>query len=150
MHQIVNNLYLSNYDDVLDYQFGKNKLYTIFNCTRDLDDVTGTNIRNYRLPIDDFPCDESINQMIFHIPNYVRIIDRELQLDNVVIIHCRMGISRSATLTVAYLIWKYKISMEEAVKKVKAVKPNALSYLHFESVLKSLEELKNNKNIKIE
>ena len=35
-----------------------------------------------------------------------------------VLVHCEMGISRSSTFVIAYLMWKEKMNLIEAVKKV--------------------------------
>ena len=141
MYPIEDNLYFSNYEDVTNYTFEKDRLYTIFNCTRDLEHILRDNVNNYRLSIDDYPCDETFNEMIFNIPNFVRIIKRDMDEGRIVIVHCRMGISRSATLISAFLIWKYKISVDFAIERVRVANPNALFYLHFYDVLKSLEKI---------
>mmetsp|Transcript_39731 Transcript_39731/g.89162 ORF Transcript_39731/g.89162 Transcript_39731/m.89162 type:complete len:709 (+) Transcript_39731:107-2233(+) len=40
-----------------------------------------------------------------------------------VLIHCKEGVSRSATITIAYLMWKHRLSFEAAHDKVIAARP---------------------------
>ena len=40
-----------------------------------------------------------------------------------VLVHCQAGISRSASIIIAYLISERKLSLEKAVKKVRNVRP---------------------------
>lgn len=138
MIEIEPGLYLSNYERAFNWDYKVDQSYTIFNCTEDLDHIVSSNIENYRLPIGDYLCDESVNELVFNIPKFVRIIERDLQQGKTVIIHCRMGVSRSATLMTAYLIWKHKMSVDDAIALVREKSPNSLWYVHFRCVLDSL------------
>jgi protein-tyrosine phosphatase len=40
-----------------------------------------------------------------------------------VLVHCQRGVSRSAAIVAAYLMWKYKISLEEALQRVITARP---------------------------
>lgn len=35
-----------------------------------------------------------------------------------IFIHCRCGVSRSVTITIAYLMWKYNMTLRESLKYV--------------------------------
>jgi len=50
-------------------------------------------------------------------------IDAAIQRGGRVLVHCREGVSRSATMIIAYLMWKHKITFESAHEKVRKVRP---------------------------
>lgn len=52
-------------------------------------------------------------------------IDAGLQNDGGVFVHCAMGVSRSATIICAYLMWKHRISREDALKWLREGRPRA-------------------------
>jgi predicted protein tyrosine phosphatase len=67
-----------------------------------------------------------------------------------VFIHCREGISRSATITIAYLIWKYNMTFRESLKLVmkkrRKINPNNGFLKQLKMFEKSLEKLKDTQN----
>lgn len=62
-----------------------------------------------------------------------------------VLVHCRMGISRSATLVIAYIMRKYKCGYEKAFNKVKdrrkIVNPNSGFVIQLKKYDKKIKEL---------
>lgn len=42
---------------------------------------------------------------------------------NNIYIHCQMGVSRSATIVIAYLMWKMRMSLDNAIQYVKSKRP---------------------------
>jgi len=63
-----------------------------------------------------------------------------------VFVHCAAGMSRSATIVVAYLMWKRKLSLNEAIKFVKKKRPVISPNLNFMRQLEIFEELLKKKN----
>ncbi len=65
-----------------------------------------------------------------------KFISKAIDSGGKVLVHCKMGISRSATVTIAYVMKKYAWSLDKALDVVKTrrtiVKPN-------KSFLKQLE-----------
>merc|ERR1711933_19173 len=40
-----------------------------------------------------------------------------------VLVHCREGVSRSSTMVIAYLMWRFNMSFEAAHEKIRKVRP---------------------------
>merc|ERR1712137_417930 len=75
----------------------------------------------------------------FLIPTF-RFIEHALQQNGRVLVHCKAGQSRSATLVVSYLMWKNSWSLSETLqymKKKRKIYPN----VGFKFQLQLLDEL---------
>ncbi|OMJ77168.1 hypothetical protein SteCoe_23312 [Stentor coeruleus] len=92
-------------------------------------------IRYLKINIDDLP-NVSIIRVVYEA---VRFINRELTNGGAVLIHCAAGVSRSASVAVAYFMAKYNLSYAAALEKVKkgrgCVRPNE----GFERQLKEMD-----------
>lgn len=81
------------------------------------------NIKFKGLDLEDV-CSENISRY-FEDANY--FIDNALKNNGKVLVHCLAGISRSATITIAYLMKVHQMTLEEAaitVKKARSIMPN--------------------------
>ncbi|KAF8802210.1 phosphatases II [Phlegmacium glaucopus] len=80
---------------------------------------------SYRIDI----LDETTADLGRHLKNVCGFIDRTLRSGRNLLIHCHQGISRSASITIAYLIHNHGMSFETAhalVKRKRAcIKPNS-------------------------
>lgn len=77
-----------------------------------------------------------------------RYIDRALESDpsNKIMVHCHAGVSRSATIVLAYLMYKYQLTMYDAVKHVMSRRPVILPNAGFTRQLRDFEQaIKKNK-----
>lgn len=73
----------------------------------------------YRIPVDDDP-----NERLFeYFISAVQLLDSWISSGNAVVVHCVMGISRSCSIILAYLIYKYHMTTEEALLYVKKRRP---------------------------
>lgn len=50
-------------------------------------------------------------------------IDEALSSGGRVLVHCQMGVSRSSTIVMAYLMWRFGISFEQAFNRVRETRP---------------------------
>lgn len=91
------------------------------------------------LQLDDSPFDKEALRTL--IPQCIDFIDRETSRDRRVLVHCSAGISRSASVVIAYVMHHKKISYEDALKHVKDRKPNIAPNRGFVEVLKEIDTL---------
>lgn len=68
-----------------------------------------------------------------------KFIDESLQYGGVVV-HCAMGVSRSSSTCIAYLMTRHKMSLEDAFRKVFAARDHIMPNVGFWEELRSLEK----------
>lgn len=101
----------------------------VVNCADELEN----NVKNYDeniswlwLPMIDCAQDGDVAN---YIPEAVKFIDEVVTNNNKVLVHCAAGISRSSSITIAYLMYKHNIRYERAFNRVKNMrsccKPNS-------------------------
>ncbi|CAG5116700.1 unnamed protein product [Candidula unifasciata] len=61
-------------------------------------------------------------ELLSHFPDCFMFIDEGRDGGGAVLVHCQAGMSRSATIVIAYLMHKLKLTKEQAIKKVTAVR----------------------------
>jgi len=80
--------------------------------------------------------------MISYLPNCVQFIERGLAEGGGVLVHCAAGVSRSATVVIAFIMYKEKISFDEAFRIVKKRRSCISPNFGFRAQLKMWEEMK--------
>lgn len=137
MFEIIDGLYLAS---VLQLDAVKNiSEYYIINCTKDLPMAS----HGMRVPVDDDGSIDSINCMYgsFNVCNTCNTcntaINKELENGGKVIVHCKQGQQRSATIVCAFLVWKgVANSLQEAIQIIKTKKPDAFFWqVNFKAAL---------------
>lgn len=96
----------------------------VVNCTRNLP-YKIPNVARYRVPVDDTPADARI--MADHLAEAVASIDEHLLDGQGVLVHCHAGVSRSASVVAAYLMYKEGLTPTQAIARVKRAKPETFS-----------------------
>ena len=94
----------------------------------------------------------TIHHIIFNIPDRVRsnllcdhlaeilnMIDASLSEGGYCLVHCAKGISRSIAICAAFLISRRQLTLEQALKKIRLVRPQAAPNLGFVAALRALE-----------
>ncbi|KAH9948323.1 phosphatases II [Amylocystis lapponica] len=85
----------------------------------------GTHLESYRLDI----LDSTSADLAPHLESTVRWIDDKLRKGINVLVHCQQGISRSAAVVIAYLIYTQNMTYDSAFDLVRrkraCVKPNS-------------------------
>jgi protein-tyrosine phosphatase len=111
--EIIPNLYLSNWDKSNDvYELEKNNIKAIitietnFKSKNIINYYKNNNIDYYYLYLNDLP-DENISQ---YFDDSFHFIKNHILNGNNVLVHCRVGVSRSATLVLNYIIRQYYLN----------------------------------------
>ena len=118
-HEINKQIFIGDYVSSLDNQFlNQNKINVIVNCSKNLP-LNPNNKINYRVSVKDDFTHASIIIMIKYLINIIPLLNKHLDKKDVILIHCRCGIQRSATVLAALLMYRYKISKLDAIKIIK-------------------------------
>jgi protein-tyrosine phosphatase len=96
----------------------------VVNCTTNLPFFCKSK-PGWRVPIKDNLEQVECNKLLMMLPKTVEIIARVLQKGSTVLVHCQMGMQRSAAVVAAYLMWRYGLSMDVAMQIVKQRRPVA-------------------------
>ena len=139
--EILKYLYIGSEEHASnESQLKENKIDSVLNVAKGCKNYFEGELTYYNLPVLD-NCEEDISQIFekaFEIIENVRLNGGK------VLVHCNAGISRSATICIAYLMKTEGISMGEALKMVKdkrkCVAPNfgfMLKLMKFEDTLQT-------------
>lgn len=137
--EVVPYLYLGNAKNSMDLAFlEKCDIKYILNVTPNLpnhfeSDIT---IKYKQIPISD----HWSQNLAVHFPEAIAFIDEGRSKKVGVLVHCLAGISRSVTVTVAYLMARGRMSLNDAYDYVKKVKPNISPNFNFMGQLLDFEQ----------
>jgi len=115
-------LFIGSEENALDAAWmARHKIKLIVNCTRDVPAPFSQTIRTIRCPVDDHPSEAK--RMASFFARVCRDIHEARQRGEAVLVHCFAGISRSATVVAAYIMYSCGKSAREAVSYIQARKP---------------------------
>jgi predicted protein tyrosine phosphatase len=150
-NMIIPNLYLGNIkaSQNIDF-FKKSKIEAIINCTENEPFCNYfKNKAQFRLSVKDNKDEKNIEKFKTDIIKSIDFIEKNLNENKPVYVHCYWGLMRSATVVTAYIIKKYNISKIDAINIVKEKRPKALSSIYnFNEILDFVENIYVNKNNK--
>lgn len=140
--EILPHLFLGNATNSEDSQaLAKHSIQYILNVTPDLPNVFEDqgSIKYMQIPI----TDHWSQNLASHFPKAIEFIDEARSHQKGVLVHCLAGISRSVTITVAYLMYKCSLNLNDAFNLVRSRKSNIAPNFHFmEQLLNFERELK--------
>lgn len=144
-HEIIPGLYLGNYHAASLESIEENKFYVIVNSTPNIPFASKKTI-NIRIPVEDDMSLYSNMMMVKYIQRYLPVIHRYLKSGKKVLIHCRAGVQRSATIVAAYLMRYHKMTIRQAIsfirdKRMIAFRPGP-NFLHTLEILASNKKSK--------
>ncbi|RUS88355.1 hypothetical protein EGW08_003867 [Elysia chlorotica] len=141
--QVLPNLYLGSAKNSADLaQLRQYGITHVLNVTANVPNMF-ENEREFKylqIPISDH---WSQNLAAF-FPEAIKFIDEARDKQEGVLVHCLAGISRSVTVTVAYLMNREKMSLNHAYDHVKRCKPNISPNFTFMGQLLEFEKCLNN------
>ncbi|XP_049695356.2 LOW QUALITY PROTEIN: protein phosphatase Slingshot [Helicoverpa armigera] len=125
----------------------RNGVRHILNVTREIDNFFPgmfdyLNIRVY---------DDEKTDLLKHWDNTYKYINKARNAGSKVLVHCKMGISRSASVVIAYAMKAFNWNFEKALKHVKAkrscIKPNTNFLNQLETYQGILDAMKNKEKL---
>jgi protein-tyrosine phosphatase len=116
MSEIISGLFLGGMEDAFNPVHSQGA--TVINVASEVPQTPYAN-RYVHISADDVPT-ERLSRFFTHA---IEIIDNELAMGNKVLVHCFAGISRSATIVIAYLMWKNRWAFSKAYEYVKSKRP---------------------------
>jgi len=91
-------------------------------------------------------CDEECTCIYEYFQESFEFIEEAITYGTGILIHCQGGVSRSATIIIAYLIKKFQMTFEDALHYVQSSRPVVQPNLGFQKQLKEYEVLIKIKN----
>lgn len=135
--QIIKNLWIGSERDAADASFmKKHNIRLIVNAT-DAVPVYVRGIKVLRVPVGDSP--EYQEKMGKYIPIATVAINDVLAHGHGVLVHCRAGMNRSATIVAGYLMFKKGISARDAMAFIKQKKAECFTPMNFMGALNAWE-----------
>jgi len=118
VHQIEDNLFLGNIESAKNQELLKaHNIQSIVQCLGSPSLVPQfPEIEYHIIPIDDT---ESADIGSF-VPMAVEFIHNSIKQNKNVLVHCAAGVSRSASITISYIMAKYQLPFQEAFQFVRS------------------------------
>ncbi|XP_058174145.1 dual specificity protein phosphatase Mpk3 isoform X2 [Anopheles ziemanni] len=139
--EILPGLFLGNASHSEDLKsLKKYNIKYILNVTPDLPNVFERDglIRYLQIPITDHW--SQAGDLANHFPDAIKFIDEARTKGCGVLVHCLAGVSRSVTVTLAYLMFARTLSLNDAFLLVRSRKPDVSPNFHFMQQLHSFEQ----------
>lgn len=115
--EIERRLYLGNVTTATNINFLKTKnithILSIDSCPLPAYVISSTGVLNKYIHISDMPKEN----LLEYFEECIQFITDGLEGSGAVLVHCFYGVSRSATIVIAYLMKKYSISYQRAFEK---------------------------------
>jgi len=143
LDKICDYLYLGDSADAIDLDtLNENKIVTIINCTYEIKNHYPGRFQYRKLHVDD----DSTEKIEIFFDQISDIIKKRIRKKEAVFVHCQMGMSRSVTIVIAYLM-KHKImSFKDAFTLVKGIRKIAQPNPSFIKQLENYEKKLYSKN----
>ena len=115
--KITDNIYLGKVDGLKDKDYFKaEKITSILSLIENVPEVDKElNINHKKIHIDDLYSENIIK----YFKECIEFIDN----NGKIFVHCECGVSRSATIVIAYLMWKTHSTFDAAYRFVKKTRP---------------------------
>ncbi|XP_023720317.1 uncharacterized protein LOC111871434 isoform X3 [Cryptotermes secundus] len=146
--EIFDHVYLGSEWNASNFEeLQKNGVHHILNVTREIDNFfpgmfNYLNVRVY---------DDEKTDLLKHWDNTFKYITRARKEGSKVLVHCKMGVSRSASVVIAYAMkaynWDFKEAFEYVKQKRSCIKPNSSFISQLETYQGILDAMKNREKL---
>ncbi|XP_049865836.1 LOW QUALITY PROTEIN: dual specificity protein phosphatase Mpk3-like [Pectinophora gossypiella] len=136
--EILPNLYLGNSTNSEDCDaLARHNIKYVLNVTPDLPNTfeAAGGVNYLKIPI----ADHWSQNLAVHFPQAIRFIEEAMSARCGVLVHCVAGVSRSVTVTLAYLMQRHRLCLRDAFELVRSRKTDIAPNFHFMRQLHSFE-----------
>lgn len=123
--KITDNLYLSSFVGTSEYNIQKYNINCVITVCNEVPKVTLKHVESFKFDVADKPT-ESLSKYFDFIADKIHEISRK---KGICLVHCVAGISRSATVVIAYLMKHLKMNLRDAHSFVKSKRPFVSFYI---------------------
>ena len=112
----------------------KEKIRAVVSLTMemlDADELAMHNFEILHLPIRDFSA-----PTMEQIDTFVNFVDKQLENDKAVVVHCGVGQGRTGTMLACYLV-KTGMDADKAIAKVRKLRPRSIETVEQENIVQS-------------
>ncbi len=142
-HEIIPNLFIGNFNSAKYYS---NNFDVVINATPDIN-FYSNKTKNIRISVKDDMTKHSNIKLAIEIEKILPYIHKYLQNNKKVLIHCRAGMQRSASIVASYLIRYKNKSINESIQIIKNKRNIAfMPYVNFQLTLDIINHNTHNKN----
>ena len=116
MNYVIDNIFIGSFDDSFDInQMVKNNILHIINVAKECNNINiQKNITYHKFNIND--CNDFSQEILDNVYNLINIFSEN---NENILIHCRHGVSRSATFVLYYLIKKHNLGLQKSIEHLK-------------------------------
>jgi len=135
--QILPNLFIGARKDATNAAtLARLKIGSIVNVTKDCPNQFEDSIQYLQIPVDDHWSQD----LIQYLDQAIAFIDESRRKNVAVLVHCMAGISRSPSITIAYVMRDQKMTLNDAYNFVKSKRPAISPHLDFLGELMEYEK----------
>ncbi|KAK9728961.1 DEK C terminal domain [Popillia japonica] len=146
--EIFDHVYLGSEWNASNYEeLQRNGVGHILNVTREIDNFFPGNFDYLNVRV----YDDEKTDLLKHWDDTFKYISKARQQGSKVLVHCKMGISRSASVVIAYAMkaynWEFKRALQHVKEKRSCIKPNTSFLAQLETYQGMLVAMKNKEKL---
>jgi dual specificity MAP kinase phosphatase len=147
MSFVLPHLYIGSAKEAMDKEWlSSHKITHIINCASEIHNFFPTKYSYFNLMMKD------LNEKIDHVLPYAYEYMKNVYMnpDNSILVHCYMGVSRSATVVIYFLMRYYNITLDRAYKFLKQKRSSIQPNIHYiEQLLNLAKQNEEKKMLKL-